>query len=175
MEILPIAGRHQQDVEKNKDLAAFSYVWVMSVFIFIMKKDSPFIRFHAQQAMVLFALSVVVWFIPVVGQLLELLVLAGMVLGFLSAAQGQWRDVPLIGPLSRRELGFRGALREATAQAVKLLHAIRDLFRRKKSAAAGPGGAGEASQGTGLGGTNDPHYSSSNLGPGSGPNPSAHP
>jgi uncharacterized membrane protein len=162
MENMPMIGPDPKDIETNKDLAAFSYVFVMSVFIFVLKRDSPFIRFHARQAMVLFALSVVFWFIPLVGRLLELLVLAGMVLGFLSAAQGQWRDVPVVGPLSRGELNFRGALRETAALFVRLIHAIGDLFRRKK---------GQPPSGTNLGGTNDPRYSSQGPPPGSSPHP----
>lgn len=85
------------DVEENKDIAALSYAWVLSVFIFFLKKNSPFVRFHAKQALILFLLSIVVWIIPVVGHFLELLVLALCVFGFLAAAQGQWKELPIVG------------------------------------------------------------------------------
>lgn len=85
------------DVQENKDLAAFSYLWVMSVFVYLAKKDSAFVRFHALQGMTLFALSVVVWFVPFVGRFLELIVLALAVIGFIGAVQGQWKELPVIG------------------------------------------------------------------------------
>ena len=88
------------DVQENKDLAAFSYLWVMSVFVYLAKKDSAFVRFHALQGMTLFALSIVVWFVPLLGRLLELIILALAVIGFIGAVQGQWKELPVIGSLA---------------------------------------------------------------------------
>jgi uncharacterized membrane protein len=99
-EVLPSSSR---DITENKDLAALSYVWILSVVVYATRRDSPFIRYHAKQGMALFFLSVGVWFVPFVAKPLELIVLALAVLGFKAAAQGQWKDVPLIGPLSRGE------------------------------------------------------------------------
>lgn len=123
------------DVEENKDIAAFSYLWIMSVVVYFLKKDSPFVRFHSTQAMILFVASVVVWMIPIgiVAKALELVILAGMVMGFLNAAQGQRRDVPFVGPLSRREKGFRETWREMTAALVRMYHRITAMFSKKKS------------------------------------------
>ncbi|OGJ58438.1 hypothetical protein A2635_02295 [Candidatus Peribacteria bacterium RIFCSPHIGHO2_01_FULL_51_9] len=94
-EVVPTSNT--SDVQENKDLAAFSYLWVMSVFVYLAKKDSPFVRFHALQGMTLFALSVVVWFVPLIGRFLELIVLALAVIGFIGAVQGQWKELPVIG------------------------------------------------------------------------------
>ena len=87
----------------NKDVAAFSYIWIMSIVVFAARKHSSFAQFHSRQGLILFVLSFV-WLIPWVGQYLELLVVAGMVLGFIHAAQGSKSDVPFIGLLSRGEL-----------------------------------------------------------------------
>lgn len=94
-EVTPVGNT--PDVQENKDLAAFSYLWVMSVFVYLAKKDSAFVRFHALQGITLFALSVVVWFVPFVGRFLELIVLALAVIGFIGAVQGQWKELPVIG------------------------------------------------------------------------------
>ena len=32
------------DIEQNKDMAALSYAWILSVIIFFARKDSPFTR-----------------------------------------------------------------------------------------------------------------------------------
>jgi fumarate reductase subunit D len=88
------------DIMENKDIAALSYAWILSVFVYFWKKESPFVRFHAKQGIVLFILSILVWLIPFVGRFLELLILALMVLGFLGAAQGQWKELPIIGDMA---------------------------------------------------------------------------
>jgi uncharacterized membrane protein len=88
---------HNKDIEENKDLAAFSYLWIMSVVVYLSKRKSPFVAFHAKQAMVLFALSIPVWFIPRIGQYLEMFILGFSVMGFISAVQGEWKVLPIIG------------------------------------------------------------------------------
>lgn len=45
----------------------------------------------------------IVWFVPFVGHLLTLLIVLGMLYGFINASQGQWTDVPLAGRLARGE------------------------------------------------------------------------
>ena len=122
----------EHDVEENKDIAAFSYLWIMSVIVFFLKKDSEFVRFHAKQAMVLFALTIIIWFIPFdyFSRFLELIVLAGMVIGFINAAQGKKKDVPFIGPLSRREKGLKDTWHDIVHAVGQLVAIVKKLFRR---------------------------------------------
>ena len=117
----PAPVSEKDDIEQNKDIAAFSYLWIMSVVVFFLKRKSPFAVFHAKQAMILFGLSIVVLFIPVVSKILELGVLALMVLGFINAAQGLKKDVPIIGPLSRREIGLRDAWKQVVEYVARLM------------------------------------------------------
>lgn len=127
------------DVAQNRDIAALGYVWILSVVVFFSKRHSPFVQFHAKQGMVLFVLSILVWLIPFVGKLLELIVLALCVLGFLSAAQGQWKDLPLVGPLARWDKkGVRESWRGITDAAVRMWHELTKLFRRGSDEPSGP-------------------------------------
>jgi len=96
-----VEPRSLNDVEENKDIAALSYAWVLSVAVYLAKRNSPFVRFHAKQGILLFILSVVFWSVPMVGKLLELVVLAFCAMGFIAAAQGQWKDLPFIGAVAR--------------------------------------------------------------------------
>lgn len=96
-----------EDVEKNKDVAAASYLWILSLVVLYKRRDSPFVQHHAKQAVWLFVLSILLWMIPGVGHLLEFFVLAGMIIGFLSAAQGRSHDLPLIGALAKGTLTLR--------------------------------------------------------------------
>ncbi|TSC79631.1 MAG: hypothetical protein G01um101425_562 [Candidatus Peregrinibacteria bacterium Gr01-1014_25] len=91
------------DIERNKDVAALSYAWVLSVIMLVLRWKSPFVRFHARQGIVLFVISLLLWPIPVIGQIAEVPVLFLAIFGFVMAAQGKRVDVPLIGPLCRGE------------------------------------------------------------------------
>ncbi len=122
---VPVIDRDNTDIEQNKDIAAFSYLWIMSVAVYFLRRKSPFARFHAKQAMILFTLSIVVFFVPVISKLLELGILALMVLGFINAAQGQRKDIPLVGPLSRREITIRQAWTRIVDAVAKLVKSFR--------------------------------------------------
>lgn len=114
---------HQKDIRLHKDVAAFSYVWVMSIVVFLARRDSKFAQFHSKQALVL-TLASLVWFVPVIGHFLTLFVVAGMVLGFIHAAQGHYTDVPLAGPLSRGEMDIHALANEV----LKAFHAVRTFL-----------------------------------------------
>lgn len=88
---------HEQieDIQKNKDIAAASYIWIFSVIILFSRRESKFIRFHARQATVLFILSVLFWLIPYVAYL-NILVLAAMIVGFITAIQGEYYRLPVV-------------------------------------------------------------------------------
>lgn len=109
-----------RDAEENKDIAALGYVWILSVFVFFAKRHSPFVRFHARQGMALFALSIPAWFIPYAGKAVEIVILALAVLGFIGAAQGLWKELPVIGALVRGDkAGMRKSWRHVTESTVK--------------------------------------------------------
>lgn len=90
------------DVEKNKVLAAISYLWIVSLIILLVKKDSPFAQFHAKQGFVLFIAAIVFGFIPLIGMLLNLVVFVFALIGLISALQGKWRKLPLIAPIAEK-------------------------------------------------------------------------
>lgn len=98
------AAAQDPDIRDNKDIAALGYVWVLSIFAFFYRQNSPFVRFHARQGMVLFGLSIAFAFVPVIGRFLELGVLALAIMGFLAAAQGQFKELPMIYALSHGDM-----------------------------------------------------------------------
>lgn len=130
-EIIP--AKPFDDVEENKDIAALGYVWILSIVVFFTRKNSPFVRFHAKQGIVLFILSVAFWMVPMVGRLLELVVLALCALGFINAAQGKRKDLPLIGAFAR------GDWKAARASWRAMVHGVAEAwrhFRKEKHPAA---------------------------------------
>lgn len=116
----------KKDLEANKDVAALSYIWILSIFLYFLKKDSPFVRFHARQGIVLFILSIIVWLIPFLGAFLELVVLGLAILGFLAAAQGQWKELPIISLLAKKQ--FDAAFHTLSSGFTSLV----GVFKRKK-------------------------------------------
>lgn len=102
----PIPGEtdEQRDIRLHKDAAAFSYLWILSVFVYIAKRDSKFVRYHSRQGIVLFLLSIPASMIPFIGRFLMFFIVLGMLLGFVHAAQGQYADVPLAGDLAKGDL-----------------------------------------------------------------------
>lgn len=88
------------DIRENKDIAAVSYMWILSIVIFSFRKDSAFVQFHARQGSILFVFSIVFWIIPFIGRILEIFVVAGMIMGFIYAVQGQYTKIPLVSDLA---------------------------------------------------------------------------
>lgn len=99
--VLPEVTTQRAVTQREKDAAALSYVPPISVLLLFMERNSAFVRYHARQGALLFGLAVIFWFIPYVGKVLLLLELAAVVRGFLWASAGDWRELPVIGPLSR--------------------------------------------------------------------------
>lgn len=113
-----------RDIAEHKDIAALGYLWVLSVLIYFLKRKSPFVRFHAKQGMILFLLSLPLWIVPIIGNILELFIFAAMVIGFLNAAQGLRHDIPIVGPLSRGEISVRDAWKQVVESVVRFARAF---------------------------------------------------
>lgn len=86
----------KKDINTNRVLAALSYVWIVSLLMLLLKKDSAFVQFHAKQGFVLWVASLIFWFIPFVGWLLNVIVLVFVVVGFIQALSGVWWKAPYI-------------------------------------------------------------------------------
>lgn len=91
-----------KDVEENKVLAAISYLWIISLIILLVKKESAFAKFHAKQGLILWIFSIVFWIIPVIGWILNLVILVFIIIGFIQAISGKWWKVPLVGQLAEK-------------------------------------------------------------------------
>jgi uncharacterized membrane protein len=80
----------------QRSWSAVSYVWVLSLVVLIIKKDDPFIRSHANQGVLLFVVSVIFAFIPIIGWLLNVLLLVGVIIGILRSLEGEKWQLPLL-------------------------------------------------------------------------------
>ena len=83
-------------------MAALSYVWVLSIVFLFVKKDSPFVQFHAKQGVVIFAASFIFGFIPIIGWLLNIVVLVFAIMGIIAAYQGKLTKLPGISTIAEQ-------------------------------------------------------------------------
>lgn len=112
-----------QDIEKNRTLAALSYLWAFSLIVALARRDSPFVQLHARQGLVLFVISVLLWPFGI-ARYAEVLVLALMTLGFIQAAMGNSYHIPVIGELAEGRPSWfhiKKALHHAMHAAIKLI------------------------------------------------------
>jgi len=89
--------------EKKSDsnlMAALSYLWILSVVMLLVKKEDPYVQFHAKQGVVLFLASIVLWIIPIIGWLLNIAVTIAIIIGFIKAYQGEEYRLPLVADLA---------------------------------------------------------------------------
>lgn len=103
----------QEDIQKNKVMGIFAYLsWLVLIPLFA-AKDSKFARFHCNQGLVLAIVEIVTWVvfgilsnIPYVGwlfavlnSLISIVCVVFAVLGIVSAARGQAKQLPIIGKI----------------------------------------------------------------------------
>ncbi len=83
-------------------MAALSYIWILSIIFLLVKKDSPFVQFHAKQAVVIFAASLIFGFIPVLGWLANLVLFVFAIMGIMRAYQGKWAKLPIVSTIAEQ-------------------------------------------------------------------------
>lgn len=86
----------------EKLLGALSYLWILSIVILLIKRDSPFVQFHAKQGLVLWVASIIFWFIPVLGWILNLIVLLLIIIGFVQALNGAEWKMPVVSEIASK-------------------------------------------------------------------------
>ena len=88
----------QAPSKEEKEFAALSYLWVFSVLVYFSPQaKSEYVRHHAKQAVALFLLSIVFYFLPGYLAWLNVFVVFVMVLGVVESALGHWYILPLVG------------------------------------------------------------------------------
>ncbi len=95
------------DIEKNKDVAAFSYVLVFAPVLLITRRDSMFIKFHALQAVYLGFFCVLFAILPGRLSYLNIIIVAGALMGFLEAQGGHYYKIPVVSDLIGRKISLQ--------------------------------------------------------------------
>jgi len=93
------------DIEANKTIAAFSYVWILCLVPLLSKRKSKFAQFHAKQGLILFGIEIVgglIYWVPLFGQLIFLALIIISVIGIIKALNGEWWEAPYIYNWSKK-------------------------------------------------------------------------
>ena len=83
-------------------MAALSYLWILSVVMLLIKKDSDYVQFHAKQGLVLFLASIILMVVPILGWMFQLVIAIGVVVGFVKALTGERFALPLVADLAAK-------------------------------------------------------------------------
>jgi len=86
-------------------LAALSYAWALCLVPLLIAPKNDYVRFHAKQGLILFAaeiLSVLIFWLPVVGQVLFIVFVIVSLIGIYKALQGEKWEMPIVYKYSQR-------------------------------------------------------------------------
>ena len=96
------------DVNNNKTLAAIGYIGILCLLPLFMKKESKFAQFHGKQALVLFVIEILIYFVNrgfyiyFLTSILSLVVLVLSIMGLIQALGGKWWKLPVLGDLAAK-------------------------------------------------------------------------
>ncbi|MDP3964676.1 MAG: hypothetical protein Q8Q20_03415 [bacterium] len=99
---MPEGAKNSNVNADEKLLAAFSYLYVLSVIILVVKRDSDFVKKHATQGLVLFIAAVIISFIPLLNVIFHIVIFLMIIMGFVKALSGEWWEMPVIGSLAKK-------------------------------------------------------------------------
>lgn len=87
---------------EDKTVAIVSYItfigWIIAL-ILNSNQKTDLGAFHLRQALGLFITGMILWWIPVVGWVLNIVVFIFWLIGLINAIQGEKKPVPLVGDL----------------------------------------------------------------------------
>ena len=87
---------------EDKVWGAVGYLWILSLVALAARKNNDFIRFHASQGALLFAISLALMLIPGIGWFINLLVAIVAIVGIIKALQGERWAVPVVGGMAKQ-------------------------------------------------------------------------
>lgn len=101
------------DIQQNKSMAILSYFGILFLVPMLAAPNSRFAKFHANQGLVLFLLEIacsgvaaffswIPFFRGIVGSSVVIAALVFIVLGVVNAANGEAKELPLIGIITRQ-------------------------------------------------------------------------
>lgn len=98
----------ENDIRSNKGMAVLSYIGLLVLIPICLGNNSKFVKYHANQGLVLFIFSMILTFIgaifeimPLIGELLaaflSLSIIILQVIGIINVVNGRAKELPIVG------------------------------------------------------------------------------
>ena len=91
-----------KSVDDSKLLAALSYLSILSIVFYVLKKEDAFIQSHAKQGMVIFVFHLVGMFLGPLALLVWPVALVLMIIGAVKAYSGEKYRIPVVADLANK-------------------------------------------------------------------------
>lgn len=98
-----------KDIEKNKAIAALSYIGILCLVPLLTRKNSEFCQENGRQGLVLFFVEVIFFcinIVPLLGQLIWFLAAAVClilsIIAIVNTLQGKYWEIPFLGEYAKR-------------------------------------------------------------------------
>lgn len=80
---------------EQKLWGAASYLWILSLVALAARKDDDFVRFHANQGVLIFAVSIFLMLIPMLGWILNVFLGITAIVAIIKSLQGERWELPI--------------------------------------------------------------------------------
>lgn len=86
---------------EQKIWAAASYLWILSLVVLAARKNNEYIRFHANQGVLLFVVSVVSMILGPIGMMINIVVAIAAIMGIIKSIQGEKWSLPAVAGMAQ--------------------------------------------------------------------------
>lgn len=87
---------------EQKIWAAASYLWILSLVVLTARKKNDYIRFHANQGVLLFVISVASILLGPLTMIVNIIVAIAAIMGIINALKGEKWEIPVIGQFATK-------------------------------------------------------------------------
>ncbi|MEK7653610.1 MAG: hypothetical protein AAB358_03975 [Patescibacteria group bacterium] len=92
----------QSITQEQKIWGAVSYIWFLSIVALAARKEDDFIRWHANQGLLLFIISLILMLIPPFGWFINILVVIAVIVGIIKALTGEKWELPILSGTAQK-------------------------------------------------------------------------
>ncbi|MFA6421792.1 MAG: hypothetical protein WCV92_00070 [Candidatus Buchananbacteria bacterium] len=92
----------EKNTAEERIWGAASYLWVLSLVVLAARKDDEYVRFHANQGVFLFIISLIMIFIPILGWIINVIILIFCIVGLVKSLKGERWQLPLVSDIAQK-------------------------------------------------------------------------
>ena len=96
--------------QQNKLMAVLAYIGPLVIVSYLVANKNPFVKFHIKQGLVLFAISIICWFLRMavysyafwsILNIVNLAILVLAIIGIVNVVNGKEKELPVVGQFSK--------------------------------------------------------------------------